>query len=423
MGGYYSYLPAIHIYDDLEFDFMTKKGFDKFEFVARLPDSTQVNRYSIGPAVLLTPSFLIGDKLARQNPIYENDGISMPYKKAVLLSTILFVAIGFFFIRNILLHYFSDFVVMAVILSIGGGTNLLYYSSHDAVMSHSYSFFLFAALLWATFSWLEKGNRRALPFLGIVMGLIACVRLPNLVIGVIPLLWGIRSWEDISRRGKLLIEQKWWIFASLIMFVIGYFPQLMYYKTLTGHWFVNAYDGYKFWFDQPLFWRLMFSFRNGWLIYSPIMGFSLLGLYFIWKHYRFAFWSLTSFLILNIYILSSWWCWWYLGFGMRAMIESAALLSLPMAACYHYWLKNKILKWLFVPILGGFIYLNFFQTDQYLHGIIRYDGMNWPAYKLVFGQPHPVKPELMHQRDSLIDYNLNIYKAIHDKKYRWEMCK
>ena len=423
-GGYYGYMPAILIHNDLELTFYDKAGFSSQGIMVPLANGTNVNRYAIGPAVLSSPFFLIGHELAKKSPRYIADGLSSPYKQWVLLGTIFYVSIALFFIRSVLLRYYDDIVTALTIITLGFGTNLLYYTSMQGIMSHAYSFFLFALLLFSTIKWLDDAKKKYLLLVGLSLGLIACTRLPNLVVGLIPLLWGISSKTDIKPRLELLWQQKFWILAAFLICVIGYAPQMIYYKVQTGNFFVNSYPNSRFWFDQPLPLRVLFSFRNGWLIYSPLMGLGFIGFFLIKKHCKEAFIPLLSFFIINMYVVSSWWCWWYGGsFGMRALIETSALFSLTLAASIHYLVHGKWSKYLFTLVFPLFIALSIFQSYQAHHNIIRYDGMNWEAYKFVFGQTQPAPEGFYEKRDEMIDYNFDFIKASSDKEYRYRECR
>jgi hypothetical protein len=131
----------------------------------------------------------------------------------------------------------------------------------------------------------------------------------------------------------------------------------------------------------------LFGFCKGWFIYTPMMFLAVLGLFFVKKHAR-SFWlPLLIFIPLNIYIILSWWSWWYGGgFGLRAFIESEAPLSICLAALIAemFSMKNKILKIAaFVPIVF-FVYLNLFQIWQYKKTLIRWNGMTEEMYWRVF---------------------------------------
>jgi hypothetical protein len=125
-----------------------------------------------------------------------------------------------------------------------------------------------------------------------------------------------------------------------------------------------------------------FSFRKGWLIYTPVMAFAVMGIFVMYFHQRKLFWAVTIFTFINLYIIWSWWCWWYGGgFGQRALIESYALLAIPFATFTKFIFERKIfLRIIFLFLLTGFISLNIFQTRQYYIGVIHWDAMNKKAY-------------------------------------------
>ncbi len=423
-GGYYGYMPAIFIHNDLEFNFYEDYGISKAPMIINLPNGKTINRYAIGPAILSTPFFLVGHFFAKRSTIHEANGMTLPYKKAVLLGCIFYVCWAFFLIRSVLLRYYKDDVVALTLIALGFGSNLLFYTAVHCMMSHAFSFFLFALLLWCTVKWISDNNYKILLLLGLTMGLIASSRLPNLVIGLIPLLWGIQNKKDILPRLQLIWNQKYWIIGALLMFVIGWSPQLIYYKIKVGSWFVDSYPNSRFWFDQPLFWRVMLSFRNGWFIYSPLMILCITGFIVVKKYCPASFWALLSHFIINMYIVSTWWCWWYGGsFGMRALIESTALLSITIAASIHYMIHKKVLKYIFILLFPALVGLSILHTHQYTKSIILFDGMSWCAYKTIFGKTHPVPVEILEKRNQCKEYNHDFYRAALDKKYRWDVCK
>ncbi len=102
--------------------------------------------------------------------------------------------------------------------------------------------------------------------------------------------------------------------------------------------------------------------------------------------------AITVFVPLNIYIIFSWWCWWYGGgFGQRAFIDSYALMAVPAAALLQdafttgrKWLKGGIIAvWSLLFLLG--IYNNI----QYYYGAIHWDSMTKEAYFDSFGRVRP----------------------------------
>jgi hypothetical protein len=166
--------------------------------------------------------------------------------------------------------------------------------------------------------------------------------------------------------------------------------QLILWKWKTGQFFYFSYQGEGFDFSNPHVWECLVGFRKGWLVYTPIMLFGILGLFIRDKALKPFMPAIPIILIVLFYVLSSWWCWWYGGsFGFRPMVEWYALLAIPFAA-----LVNKIggiKRRIFGVFIGLLILLNMFQTHQYNYQTIHWDAMTWPAYKKVFLKRLPPK--------------------------------
>ncbi len=103
-----------------------------------------------------------------------------------------------------------------------------------------------------------------------------------------------------------------------------------------------TYGDEGFFFSRPALLKGLFSWRKGWLLYTPMMALALTGFVFLKKRIPQAFWPLLIFTFANIWIITSWWSWWYGGsLGMRPMIDSYALLALPLAAFISGLLEKK----------------------------------------------------------------------------------
>jgi hypothetical protein len=117
------------------------------------------------------------------------------------------------------------------------------------------------------------------------------------------------------------------------------------------------------------------------------------------------FWSIFIFTILNVYILSSWWCWWYGGsFGMRPMIDCYGLLAIWLALFLQYLYKKT--KPVFISItllIGFFVYVNLFQTRQARICWIHYDSMTYEAYKIVFLNETNIKKYTAEEWENMLD--------------------
>jgi hypothetical protein len=103
-------------------------------------------------------------------------------------------------------------------------------------------------------------------------------------------------------------------------------------------------------------------------------------------------------MVLMIYVMSCWWCWWYGGgFGMRSLIQAYAYLSVPLAAFYAYVFSldlrrpfTGIVRVGVIVLFSGFASINIIQTYQYDHPadhrLLHYDSMSKAAYWRSFGK-------------------------------------
>ena len=90
---------------------------------------------------------------------------------------------------------------------------------------------------------------------------------------------------------------------------------------------------------------------------------------------------------LAFYIIFSWHLWGYGGgFGARPLVETLALLGLPIAVLTERVMdKHFILSLALGVIVFLGIYLNRFQQDQFLETIIHWDSMTEERYWEVWG--------------------------------------
>jgi hypothetical protein len=124
------------------------------------------------------------------------------------------------------------------------------------------------------------------------------------------------------------------------------------------------------------------------------------GLIMLKRYTRELWLPILVFLVLNIYVVLSWWCWWYGGgFGLRAFIESYVYLALPLAALWRWAFSRGWIPGAVVILLAGFfIRLNLFQSRQYREGMLHWDSMSKEMYKATF-----LKMGYVKDADKLID--------------------
>ena len=394
--GYYNYLPAYFIHKDLQhfaflphYAHMYNFGGQGFYGMHEMPDGKRVNKYPVGVSLFELPTFLIAHAYCKKSTVHGPDGYSDPYEYGIIFATILWSFLGLLVLRKFLLRHFSDTVTMIVLLCVGFGTNFYTYTAFDQGMSHTFSLFLFSALLLHTDKWHANPRPISIYMIGLVMGAIFITRPVNIIAGIVPLAWGLENWNGIGERLKLFISKARDVLIAVVLFVAVAGIQLYYWKFATGHWLFFSYKGEEFNFMEPQIINGLFSFRKGWFVYTPIALIGMTGLFYTPKKYVPC---LVAFFAIMIYVVFSWENWYYGGgFGARPLIETMAVVALPLGFLTKKLLSKKSVfvksSYLFALLL--LISLNMFQSFQYRENIIHWDRMTFAYYWRVFGTIKP----------------------------------
>lgn len=394
--NYYCYLPAAFIHNDLSFRFVqenpTYYSYNAMYWVVPVKgkENSYVIKMSMGMSFMYMPFFLMAHGYTKYFTEYVPNGYTPPYEVFLVISSIFYVLIGLFYLRKLLLKFFKDGIVAIVLLLLMFATNLYYYCSTEPAMSHAYSFSLFAIFAYLSVKWIERRTWKTALVLGLIGGLIVLIRPVNILVFLWPILFDVKSFEDLRTRFNLIVKNwKHILLITLGGFVI-LFPQLLFWKINSGSWLYYSYNDEHFFFGNPQIIKGLFGYRKGWLLYTPIMLFAILGIVVSYFKDKRFFWSLAIYLPLHIYVIYSWWCWWYGGsFGSRPMIETYALLAFPLAVWIDWMSRNRSRIVAFSILAVGLTGLNLFQTIQYRYGSIHYHGMTKEAYWLNFGIRDP----------------------------------
>jgi len=387
--GFYAYLPATFIHHDYRLEFLRghpEYGAERKFWPQTAPNGALVHKPTMGMALLYAPFFALAH-IHTQSARLPPDGFTIYYHQYIHLSALFYLTIGLILLRRTLLRWFSDGAVATTLLVTGLGTNLFFYATTEAAMSHAYTFSLSAALLYLVSKGHDAPRWRFTALAGLCLGLMTLIRPVNALFALFPVLYGMQRMTDATERLHWM-RQNW---AHVLLFACVaatvQLPQLLYWKSLTGHWFFYSYLDEGFFFLKPRVLQGIFSFRNGWLVYTPIMAFALAGAYY-WNVSKHPF-ALAGkvFLPVYLYVVFSWWCWWYVGFGNRAMIDSYAVMALPLAAVSEQLLvRSRSVRRVWIAVVLLAIAFNGFQTLQYRYGLVHFDGMNARAYLASFGR-------------------------------------
>ena len=421
--GYYIYLPAHFIYHDLGHmafahdimrEYNPSSSFYQAFQVPGGPAGQLVTKYTGGLALLWTPFFFLGHWAAGTLD-YPQDGFSAPYQVAIAFGGLLFALLGLGLLRRVLLRFFSDVVTTLVLVLLVLGSNYFQYAVFDAAMAHNYLFTSYALLLWLTIRWHERPGRGTALAIGLTLGLLVLIRPSEAVAVVIPLLWGVGS--VAAGRAKLARLRQRWADVLLLALggVLGVLPQALYWHWATGHFLFYSYGDQHFSFLKPHIWEVLFSFRKGWLLYSPLLLLPLAGLAVLWRQQRALAVPVLAFVVLNLWVVSAWDIWWYGGsIGQRALVQSYAVLALPWGTAVAWLLapgRRPALRAAAVVAGVLLVDLNLFQHWQYMRSIINPEEMNRRYYFAVFNKTMPTQSDF-----ALLDVKTHLPRA--ERHYR-----
>lgn len=384
-SGYYAYLPAVFIYHDLQFGFkqeVEQKYYppDLYNHYINETDGKKVNKFSVGLAILWLPFFLLAHFLSFLLGL-PADGYSVLYQFSIGLSAILYLYFGLKQSKQFLAGFkIPDGTIAFTLFVLALGTNIFYYTVFDPSLTHVYTFFLSSALFVLIQKYQTKHSRNILLLSGFILGLIVAVRPVNIVMVLaIPFLFENFSsfilfikncCSDIRRLTTLIVVS----FLPLLL-------QIYFWHTQTGHWLVDTYVGEHFDFTHPHIISFLFSFKKGWFLYTPVALLSMTGFYGLYKHNRFKFIILLAFYLILIFILSSWWSWWYgWGFSIRPMIDFYSLLIVLLAFSIQQLEKNKIVQSAYKAVLVLLLCLNIAQSFQHRFGFVPGEGQTKEEY-------------------------------------------
>lgn len=385
--SYYTYLPATIIHQDLKLDFIDKDPafYQNKIWYYRIGNGNKLIKHPMGISFMLSPFFVAGHLTAKITGSPQT-GYSMPYQNWVSIGVLFYLLLGLYYLRKLLLKFFSEKITALTLVSVALGTNLLWYSSFEGLMPHAISFSVTCICLYVYYQWIDSGTKKYLFLFAITFGLIVLIRPLAITIILFFLVHALINRSGFKGLMNFLKPQMKTILLSALMFFLIVSLQLCYWKYISGSWIFDVYIDEHF--ASPQIIPFLFGFRKGLFVYTPILLFSLLGLIILFKKNKAFFWASLLSLSLSVLILSSWWAWSYgICWGMRPMIDYYPILAIPLAMTFAFLIEaGKLKRMIFYPVIGLLIALNLFQTWQYKNGLIHYDDMSKEAYFAGFFQ-------------------------------------
>lgn len=391
--GYYQYLPQLFYYGNIT----------HLPYSYEMENGMMFNKYTCGTAILQSPFFFLAHiycKLTGQ----QCTGYSAPYAVSIWLAAITYVYFALVLLYQILLKWFRKITAIIAVMVIYWGTNLFYYAHFNPGYSHVYSFFILTLFVYRLDKFLERPDVRNTLYAGIPLGLALLIRPTNVFYLLLFLLWNINSFAAIGNRIVWLMKNFKFLLVVLLVIFVFYIPQMMYWHEVTGKYIVYAYkysytdnESFIYW-QHPKIGEVLLGLENGWLIYSPVFFFFIIGLvYSLYKRIAFSIPVLVSFVLIT-YANASWWTYSLsCSYGHRAFIEYYPLFIIPLAFLLQKTMEFK--KKLALIVLSFFMltltytscrWSYFFYYEQCWE---KKDGWKWISYNRAWNKAFYLVPQ------------------------------
>ena len=401
--GYYAYLPAIFIYQDLDYCFVETYESDYYpsdrsvfkEF--RLDHNGQtVNKYFAGLAILWLPFFLLAHIITLLAGM-PADGYSIIYQYTIAVATLFYLWAGCRALFSVLIRFgasqaLSSFILLAITL----GTNMVFYAIIEPSMSHIYSFSLITLYILSLLNYFATKERRWFLMFTAVFGLIVITRPTNvLVILLLPFMAG--SIQTLKDGIKHIWKNKPWFLWSISIFILIIALQPLLYYFQSGQLWIYSYGEEQLEFINPKILNILFSFNRGWFIYTPLALFSLTGLIALYRDNKFRFISLIVFFSTSIYLISCWWVFYYASkCGQRVFIDLYPVLAILLIYLFSL-VKRKSWRVLLYILTALLILLNmiqFYQHTKWIFPVATITGsIYWDAFTTIHPKARVYLPE------------------------------
>jgi hypothetical protein len=260
----------------------------------RTPTGHLENHFSVGPAILWTPFLLLahwGVLVARSlGSSVSADGFSAPYRITMALATAFYGFLGLLLAFRLARQYVEERWALLATLSIWWASSLPVYMYFNPSWSHAHSAFAVALFLWYWHKTRAARSRREWFVLALIAGLMIDVYYANATVLAVLAVEAIPQYLSAFRRdsrasienltlSRLLFSH---LFFALIL-LVSTLPTFFTRYIIYGNAFESGYMPLRDWlWSSPAFLSVLFSSDHGLLTWTPVLLFSILGLFLFW---------------------------------------------------------------------------------------------------------------------------------------------
>lgn len=379
--GYYSYLPAIFLQNDLSWSKLGEYCPKERQTFLNDVNNKKLNKYSFGTSLLMLPFFLIAYFLSIVLGL-NCDGNNFLFHFFISIAALFYFLAGIYFsIRTLLLFSKNSNAIISAISAIILGTSILFYTFFECSLSHVYSFCCISGFGFFTSIFFKENNKKQLLIASLFLFLTVVIRPFNIVvIASIPFLFfqSLKSSDDFYTIKKVGNYFAISVFIALSILLLFNFLQC---RTIV----LKTYSNEGFNFFKPELFNFLFSARKGLFFYSPILliAFITTIVFAVKKQMKYSL--LFVFFIVLFYLLSAWWNWFYGdSFGQRVVVDYYFFFLFPMTHLFEFVFSSLPKKIIFGATILLFAILNLVQTWQVANGILPLDGITLEKYNYLF---------------------------------------
>lgn len=385
---YYVYLRSVVLDGDLDFtndytlyqQFNNEDPLKKQEMVTRkTPTGMAANYFSVGPAVLWAPVFLITRGLESLfGPV--SDGFSYWDQAPILFLSIAYGFIGILLTYQVVVGMFSRFAAFVAVLGVWLATNVVYYMGISPSASHVLSIFTCALFVYLWWRKRDRARTRLDWFVwGLSGGLMALVRWQDSLIAILALFEWIKTTVDrrrmtdalstsVHRRPSSVLSGALFLAGALLAFT----PQMVAWQVLYGSPLtIPQGSGFLAYFTPEIL-NVWFSTKRGLFSWTPLILVAVIGFIPLYRKNRVLGAAAIVIFLLETYvnsIVSDWWG--GEAFGARRFISLMPFFALGLAALIDGLPRRVSQTAILVALIVFALWNNLFilQYNLWLHGI------------------------------------------------------
>jgi hypothetical protein len=245
------------------------------------------NHFSVGPAILWSPFLLVahlGVLVARAlGSSVPADGFAAPYRLAMAFATCLYGFLGLLLSYRLACRHVSERWALLATISVWWASSLPVYMYFSPSWSHAHSAFVVALFLYYWHVTHVGRTTRQWLVLAIIAGLMLNVYYANAMLLAVPAVEAFSHYRAALRRdpsspklGALFFRHV--LFAAVLLVCL--LPTFLTRSVIYGSPFASGYIPLRFWlWRSPAFLLVLFSSNHGLLLWTPLLLFSIVGLF------------------------------------------------------------------------------------------------------------------------------------------------